>query len=361
MRKFRAFFSLIGRVFVILGKLLLLTVAVFSIYAFIRNFELPTCSHMELTPYVRVQEVTCTQDGLEEATCKCGYIKTRRIAAPGHSFLPWKVVTLATANSEGARNRSCINCDFVEQATIDPRIDNGTLGSAGWIGNDTVIVSVFADSKHGQWSFLGENKAYFQQQLLYKTRSALEWIQRQCAAFDISPNFYYDWLADPNLVYHFAFNNHFTPDGATLEWRIDHWIDSDRLMQKYNAQNIIYLFFYNPGESLRSHALCDLSNYETECVNLLTKPSNLGSGTIAHEILHCFSAPDLYKENSKIPAAYVRYCERSNTNDIMFNSSSIQRRSISLLDAYYLGLADDHPDVEIWGLKKSSFALAATP
>ena len=92
--------------------------------------------------------VTCTQDGLEYRTCKCGYEETREIPAHGHAggqlsndethhwrdcinegcdydldkaehtWGDWKVVNPATCTSQGARSRSCTKCNHSESENI---------------------------------------------------------------------------------------------------------------------------------------------------------------------------------------------------------------------------------------------------
>lgn len=305
--------------------------------------------------WITVEAATCVSSGYAVRICDCGTAIRRAIPPqPPHEFGPWQIKTPATLDTSGIRYRSCTGCEFIQELTIDPIADHGQLGSAGWIGDDTVIVTVFADDMDTRWpddqSFLK-----YRQQAQQAMATAVTWLQAQCAAYGVGPQFYYDWNADPALSYQAVFpNDHFTRTlsssgyPAQQEW-IDTNIDADAIRQRYNAPNIIYVFFFCAPLTERSYALCDLNGRTTECVNMLSRRAP----SLAHELLHCFSLPDLYKSNKWITEAYVAHCKTLPQDDIMLSTFDLNSLRISALDAYYLGLIDSHPDVEEWGLGKS--------
>jgi hypothetical protein len=134
---------------------------------------------------------------------------------------------------------------------------------------------------------------------------------------------------------------------------------------KYQAQNIIYMFYFNTDESntVNSWSLGNNQDLETEIVNVFVR-DNLSDGfyympasSLAHEIMHCFGARDLYYASDAIPQAYVDHCEATDSKDIMYTTclGDTIPQIFSQLDAYYLGLVDSCDEVTTWGLGKSAF------
>ena len=147
---------------------------------------------------------------------------------------------------------------------------------------------------------------------------------------------------------------------------IDKHIDSDELKQKYNAQNIIYILYFNSDEtnSVNSWTLSSLSGCPTEVINMFVRLQTeagyfyMSPSAFAHEILHCFGAPDLYYASEEIPQAYVDHCGEIQSGDIMYTIGIEQeiRQELSEVIAYYVGLIDTCPQIEEWGLGVSSHA-----
>jgi hypothetical protein len=142
-------------------------------------------------------------------------------------------------------------------------------------------------------------------------------------------------------------------------------IPSETLKEKYQAQNIIYMFYFNTDErnTINSWALGNDQNVNTEIINVFVRDSiadtfhYTSASSLAHEIMHCFGAQDLYYASSAIPQAYVDHCRITGSMDIMYTVSlgTNIAQLFTPLDAYYLGLVDSCDEVTTWGLKKSSF------
>ena len=84
---------------------------------------------------------------------------------------------------------------------------------------------------------------------------------------------------------------------------------NEELKEKYQAQNIIYMFYFNTDESntVNSWSLGNNQDLETEIINVFVR-DNLSDGfyympasSLAHEIMHCFGAYDLHYASSAIP------------------------------------------------------------
>ena len=106
---------------------------------------------------------------------------------------------------------------------------------------------------------------------------------------------------------------------------IDTRIDAQSLKEKYGAENIIFFFFLNTGQenqvvprAVRKRA-GDM--WENELVNCYMHFQGyvMPPASMAHEILHCFGAPDLYYQNDWIPQEYVDVCRDKYSDDIMYS------------------------------------------
>ena len=135
------------------------------------------------------------------------------------------------------------------------------------------------------------------------------------------------------------------------EWIIDN-IDVAKIKKKYDADNIIFIYFFNTNNT--NTAITSTYNREIDIVNIFPENNKYIAppATYVHELLHTFGAPDLYFENAIINQSYVDYLIENGSNDIMFKvtDTSVIIDDFSDLDAYYVGLIDSHPDVEKWNL-----------
>ena len=97
--------------------------------------------------------------------------------------------------------------------------------------------------------------------------------------------------------------------------------------------------------------------YLNEFMNIFVKFDNVETppSTIAHEMLHCFGAPDLYYANELIPQEFVDYCASSGTRDIMYTVALGDEITdwFTGLDAYYVGLNPYSMQVDEWNLGPS--------
>jgi hypothetical protein len=255
------------------------------------------------------------------------------------------------------------------------------LGSAYKLNGTTLIVSIFASDPNYSWRWDVNNGR--DNALAYDSLNSLGvacgWLTRQANKYGATPYFYYDWSVYNDLFYEAYLDTDMTQQTFFLgiytetEKFIHNSIDSDALMRKYGAGNVVYLVFVNDpsGYKINSRAypisVDSQMRYPYEFCTLFIYEGDyrLWPGAIAHEILHCFGAPDLYMVTStEITQQYADYQNRICSNDIMRvtfdpNTGEVYYdrivNEISEIDAYYLGLRSYCADVAAWSLGKSAF------
>lgn len=238
---------------------------------------------------------------------------------------------------------------------------SGKLGSATNIKDGTVIVSVFADDKTTSWADADE----FKGEMLKNLGIGAAWLTESIADFDAEAKFYCAESTQSDLVYTVDFDEEMVRfDGemySTQRQYILENIDSEALLTKYGAKNIIYAFFFNTELenevnpwtlAYTGEGTCDVEIIDVFCRfdNIVCPPSSL-----AHEVLHCFGAHDLYYASDAIPQAFVDHCIQSESNDIMYtvNMGDEITSVLTELAAYYVGLVDSCELVDEWKLAKS--------
>lgn len=107
---------------------------------------------------------------------------------------------------------------------------------------------------------------------------------------------------------------------------------------------IIILFTRCPGRSYASGQEYKIGNryYNGHCVCCVKSRNGypLYASSVAHEILHCFGAKDLYQTGNK-PAEVVELAEKMYSGEIMINTkSNINENHISEFTAWCVGLSD---------------------
>ena len=325
-------------------------------------------------PYVAA---TCIKEGLTKgkqcSVCKEMIKEQKVLEKEEHTFGEWTIIKKATTTSKGERKHTCTVCNTTVNDIIDIRKeDQGKYGSASNFSETTVIVSVFANHGDYSWDLDSDADKKVFNTMYEHLMCAAHWLEEQGNFYSVDTKFYCDWKANPDLYY--------TADnllsGSTEQSKfIEANINSDELMQKYNAQNILYMFYYDVPETNTKRSNCLYSTptntVNKEIINIFDRfcydPTNVlyyytPAATFAHEILHAFGAPDLYLKNSRIPQEYVDYCNETKSNDIMFTINLGSSISVFFSDlcAYYVGLKDTCSEVDTWGLGKSERLYSAS-
>ena len=253
------------------------------------------------------------------------------IAASGHPYGQWNA-PVQDAAGQWWQNRYCSVCGVEDWQTTDAPAGYNPLGSAAELPGRTLLVTVFANDAGTAWDFstsadmetLGFMHAYI--------GSAAEWITQQCSTYGVEAEFLYDWGVYPELsctadLSEAELVRFDTTQYQTQKEFVDYYFPAETLKQKFHAQNVIYIFFFNTDKhnTVRSWCATDQGNFDTEIINIFVNnyiPENYyylaPASTIAHEILHCFGAYDLYGASEDIPQAFVEFCAQTFSTDIMY-------------------------------------------
>ena len=336
------------------------------------NWNDATCKAPKTCADCGATEGTTANHSWNDATCKapktCAECGTTEGSTLAHKYGQWSAKK-QDASGKWIRSRSCALCGDQQTEETDAPNIRTDLGSAGSPDGTTVIVSIFANELNTSWDFETEADRTTRTLMLNHMKSATSWLTKQLGAYGAESHFIYDWEANPDLCYTYDFGQLMLvrTDGGGY-WKQENYvldnIPTEDLMEKYHAQNILYMFYFNTDESntVNSWTLSDRQDVETEIINVFVR-DNLSDGfyympasSLAHEIMHCFGAYDLYYASDAIPQAYVDHCKATGSRDIMYTVSlgDTIPQLFTRLDAYYLGLVDSCDEVTTWGLGKSS-------
>lgn len=300
---------------------------------------------------------TCTECGITEAT------------PLAHNYGQWGN-TEQDSSGQWFHSRSCTLCGSLQTEETEGPSIRTDLGSAGSPEGTTLIISIFANELNTNWDFETEEDRATRTLMLNHMESATSWLTQQIGVYGTESHFIYDWEENPDLCYSYDFGQLMLvrPDGGGY-WKQENYvlenIPSEALKDKYQAQNIIYMFYFNTDETntVNSWSLGNNQDLETEIINVFVRDNlsddfyYMPASSIAHEIMHCFGAHDLYYASEVIPQDYVDHCTAIDSNDIMFTVSLGESipQLFTPLDAYYLGLVDSCEEVDTWGLGISSY------
>ncbi|MBR5826641.1 MAG: hypothetical protein IKY78_06120 [Clostridia bacterium] len=321
-----------------------------------------------------ITEGTAPGHNWNDATCQepqsCTECGATEGAALPHDYSQWGE---AKQDSSGKWifSRSCSYCGDVQTEETDGPGMRWDHGSAGYVEGTTLIVSVFADDVGTAWDFTTEEDCATRDLVLTNLESATTWLNRQIGVYGVEANFIFDWEANPDLYYTYDFEDMYlirddVGVNKVQEEYIMNNIPTEKLKEKYQVEDIIYMFYFNTDENsdVSSCAACDIVNKKTETISIFVRNANsngfdyVSAATLAHEIMHCFGAYDLYYASETIPQEYVDYCKRTASMDIMHstNRGSTVLHLFTPLSAYYMGLIDSCDEATDWGLGKSTFS-----
>ncbi len=251
------------------------------------------------------------------------------------------------------------------------------LGSCRKAEGKLVLVSIFADDASSSWDFENnENDLQIYQNMVRQTRIGCDWLEQQAQNYGKNFEIISDFEADEELFYQAKLDAQFDDNEYHIEEVKGFIRDSlgglgEHLLEKYDADNICYAFYFNKSADSQMSSCAypylgpenmDMP-YECTLYSAHVYGEEQGPAMYAHEILHCFGAPDLYFENASIEPIYISqefsdYCRENHLNEIMFSNYDVENQCIDnervtneLTDmtAYYLGWVDYDEECEQFG------------
>lgn len=257
-------------------------------------------------------------------------------------------------------------------------VDMGDYGTAAELRGRTLCVSLFVDTNYDNWSTNDEKEEW-----RIKLGYAVDWIEKAAGEYGVDSEFIYDWNEIPELCYDvkdkaFSYSRYLeNNDGYNEMWNfINNDIPVNEMLSKYNADNILFIEFFNTSESNGLEAFATdgffdkVFYYDTAFIPACFGGRETTASVIAHEILHLFGAADLYCKGSKDTMSYnmnqdmIDYMHENYPNDIMLRTFDHETNTpyygevnggISPITAYYTGLTSDVPEAVLdFGLDLST-------
>lgn len=316
----------------------------------------------DITPYKHIPDISSVNKSYADYVKKA-YGAGIIIGDEKGCFNPTNTLTRAEASTVLYR--------IIEKSARANKQAVNKFGSASYIDDKTLIVSIYASDNESSWDFSDKNQNALATQMMNELSVATSWLTQEVSEYSKGAEFIYDWAKNPDLVYSVRFYETLVrADGGAYYDQvayINKYINTEELLRKYDAQNIIYVFFFNTPPS-NPHNPWSISktandNFNTEIINIFYRFDNdfvVNPCIYAHEIMHCFGAKDLYYKNRYITQDYVDYLSSTESDDIMFSvyTGNEIHNSFSPLDAYYMGLSESCPEVEKWNLAKSDYVTS---
>lgn len=240
---------------------------------------------------------------------------------------------------------------------------DGSLGSAGTLDRRTVVMTIFANDAYSVWQEgVADNE--MKSLMLDSLGVACGWICDQAAKYGKTSEFIYDWNEHPDLKHGVIYKDYsmITNEPVTYERvsrTISRNLNANMILKDYEAENIIYLLFYNTDFDNEtrpfSFSHVNSENYNVEFITIPVRSDGevTSPTTIAHEMLHLFGAYDLFDvDNNPIPIEYIDHLTEIGSDDIMKEVEDGEEitKSFSDLDAYYTGLTGECADIADWNL-----------
>lgn len=252
-----------------------------------------------------------------------------------------------------------------------PSFYKSDYGTAENLDGKTVCVSLYINGENQTWKGHDDLKDKYRGEL----GMAVSWLADRAGEYGKSAEFVWDWEQYPELYFDvddsrleysiYLDENH----GDNLLWNfMDNNVPAAELLEKFGADNIIYIAFFNTPSDMSaiSYAQDCYFNREYSYDTVYLSAGNSGheatASTIAHEILHLYGLPDFYKQGPSGTALYgvnaemVEYMAENYPDDIMVRTFDHENDQpyygevngiMSPVTAYYAGLTDEVPQAVI--------------
>ena len=287
------------------------------------------------------------------------------------------VVLLVTACSSASASSASVRISDPAPALSSAASSATTfpLGTADTLNGTTLILPVLASDPNTSWNL----QRIQDQQTLEDVRNylgiACSWLSTQSRKWGYQTDFIYDWTSQSGLLHKGTFHtdlvNYNDNMDASVWSYINQNVDTEALMQKYHADNVIYMLLVNT-DSDNNVTSCTRNwyagmeyPYEVCYMYLHCDGYEESPAAYAHEILHTFGAVDLYTADPEfhITDHFINdYVKKEDANDIMYtcyneatgdSEYNLISNELTPLDAYYIGWTDVSDVVSAWHLTPS--------
>ena len=243
-------------------------------------------------------------------------------------------------------------------------------GSCDNINGVTAIVSIFVNDPYHSWDFRkdADNTSY--SNAYYRLGTAVRWLEDNLRRYGADPHFIWDWM-QPYLYSEYTSDRLLSDSDYVYGEIRDHIrdnIDLKRIKEVYNADNVLFIAFYNQDRNDPDGGFAwnwdgdpnggSATAYEILWITDEDRGVTVSAAGLAHEIMHAFGAEDLYRKTDAIPQAYIDHLTAIGSNDIMFSIDYYTPDSIGEtftdVDAYYMGLLSDCADRRAYNLGQNA-------
>lgn len=254
---------------------------------------------------------------------------------------------------------------------------DASLGSAKELEGNVVVFSVFVKDNATTWNFSDLASEPVFPYIGAGLSVSAKYLTDAAAKYGKNVNFIYNWDEHPELFHcadlDFDYRNTNTEyddlDNKVWEF-IENDIDTASILQQNDAQQAIYMLYFNTPTD-NNITCCSRPYYENMeypyelCYMFMNYQNQYACPSFfAHEMLHTFGAPDLYRadETAGITQEYVDYANKINLNDIMRMNEDPATgnllydsiaNDITDITAYYVGLTSQSDTVDEWGFGPS--------
>ena len=260
------------------------------------------------------------------------------------------------------------------EVTAPPQLPHGSADSCEGI---VAVVSIYVSTPTYSWDFTDPDDKMTISQSLGFLKLATGWIETEANSWNKFVDFKCDWTVNPELYYEAKMSdeilNNSGAQGIEEVWQYiaANIAPIDDIKAKFGANSVVYVLFVNTPSTYNKNSctiVCDEGfTYPYEFCRIYCNSIDgmENPASYAHEILHTFGAPDLYKadtfgNNCGTTDDLVTYVSANLPNEIMYTTYDIDTgipyydkisNELTEITAYYIGWTDKSEVAEEFGME----------
>ena len=253
------------------------------------------------------------------------------------------------------------------------------LGSAVNCEGVVAVVSIFVSTPSYSWDYTDPADAETMAHTLNYLKQATSWIETEANSWGKYVDFKCDWTVNTDLYYEAKLSDDILINsdmkGIEEVWQYiaSNVAPIEDIKAEFGASSVVYMLFVNtPSNFNRNSSTIVCSEgfyYPYEFVRIYCNSidGEENPASYAHEILHTFGAPDLYKaddfgNNCGTTQELVDYVQENLPNEIMNSTYDYQTgqayydhisNELTEITAYYIGWTDKSDLAEEYGMEPS--------